>query len=64
MGEKERIAHLSAAESLLADAIRAGVEIRPIDGKVTVTGNAPPPLQARIEEHWPDILALFAAERP
>jgi hypothetical protein len=52
---------LSAAETLLLEALHAGVEIRPIGGKVTVTGVAPPELQARLAEYWDEILSLFSA---
>jgi len=52
-------ARRSAAESLLADALHAGVQIRPVGGKVTVTGDASPELRARLDELWPEIEALF-----
>jgi hypothetical protein len=51
----------AAAEAILLDAIHAGVEIRPIGGKVTITGTVLPELQARLDEYWDDIVSLFAA---
>jgi hypothetical protein len=35
------------------------VEIRPIGGKVTVTGTVPPELQAHLDDLWPEIEALL-----
>jgi hypothetical protein len=51
----------ATAEAILLDALHAGVEIRPTGGKVTITGTAPPELQARLDEYWDEILSLFAA---
>jgi hypothetical protein len=51
----------ATAETILLDALHAGVEIRPIGGKVTITGTVPPELQARLDEYWDEILSLFAA---
>jgi len=52
---------LSAAETLLGDALRASVEIRPIGGKIAITGTVSRELQGRLDEYWPEIEALFAA---
>jgi hypothetical protein len=52
------------AVKLLLDALHAGVEIRPIGGKVIVTGPVQPELQARLDGLWPEIEALFAVNAP
>jgi hypothetical protein len=61
MSDRERLPR-EAAENLLLDAFRAGIEIRPIAGKITVTGTIPPEMRAKLVAAWPDIVALFAAE--
>jgi hypothetical protein len=57
---------LSAAEDVVHEAFRAGIEIRPISGKITVKADGPisDSLKSRLDEYWPAIEALLAAEAP
>jgi hypothetical protein len=57
---------LSAAEDVVHEAFRAGIEIRPIGGKITVKTDGPisDSLKSRLDEYWPAIEALLAAEAP
>jgi hypothetical protein len=53
--------HLSEAEAFLLEALHAGVEVRPIGGEITVTGEVSSELKVRLDNLWPEIGALFVA---